>query len=207
MSNRIEKLEAPAIPFSYAEYDLSLQNQKDNVFRLFFNRLTSLLSNLLSIDNGGKFLYFPYAQFYCATGQTLAAINTAQAVGYDTIQFSNGVDLVANTDITFSVAGMYQIDVILQLRNSGGANAVIFVWLEVDGVAVPYSANEYIMRGVVNSQIASFSSVISVPTEGVVRVMWASNNIDVFLLKEDPTALHPGVPCVEVSVTFLSNAP
>jgi hypothetical protein len=207
MSNRIEKLEPPAIPFSYGEYDLSLQNQKDNVFRLFFNRLVSLLSSLLSIDNGGKFLYFPYARFYCAAGQTLALADTAYPVGYNTVEFSNGITLVDDTKITFAVAGIYKINGILQLKNSSGTLTTVFVWLEKNGTKIDYSTHEYQMQGVVTSQIAHSMNLVQVEATDEIEVMWAATTTDVFLLKDDPTTLHPGVPCAEVAVHFVSNLP
>lgn len=207
MANKIEQLEPPAIPFSLGDYDLGLQNQKDNVFRLFFNRLTALLSSLLSVNNGGKFLYFPYAQFYCAAGQTLALANTAYPVGYNTVEFSNGITLVDDTEITFAVAGIYKIDAILQLKNSSGTAATVFVWLEKNGTKIDYSTHEYLMQGVVTSQVAHSMSLVQVSATDEIEVMWAATTADVFLLKDDPTALHPGVPCVEVSVHFVSNAP
>lgn len=205
MTNLIQKLEPPALPLPTTEYSPAFHNQKDNVFRLFFNRLTSLLGSVLSTSNGGRFLYFPHAQFYCSAGQTLESPNTAYPVGYNTIEFSNGITLVDNTKITFSISGIYKVDGTLQLKNSSGTAAVVFVWLELNAAKIDYSAHEYQMQGVVSSQLAKSTSIVEVQGGDELRLMWAANTTDVFLLKDDPTALHPGVPCAEVAVHFVSN--
>ena len=205
MANRLEKVPSPVLPLGPASFTRQYFDQFLNVLRLFFNRFVNVFDNLTSIDNGGRFLYFPYAQFYCAAGQTLALANTAYPVGYNTVEFSNAITLVDDTKITFALAGIYKIDGILQLKNSSGTTGTVFVWLEKNGTKIDYSTHEYLMRGVVNSQVAHSMSIVEVAATDEIRLMWAATTTDIFLLKDDPTTLHPGVPCAEVAIHFVSN--
>jgi hypothetical protein len=49
MSSRfINKVAPPALPLARADYDRSYQDQLNNVFRLYFDQLNSVVSNLQS---------------------------------------------------------------------------------------------------------------------------------------------------------------
>ena len=68
MANAVESIEPPALPLAGYGYDRSKQDQTNNILRLFFNRLTNIIRNLLSVsDNGGRLLYFPRGTFLKTT--------------------------------------------------------------------------------------------------------------------------------------------
>ena len=60
-SNEIEKTEPPALPYPEPGYSPSFFQQFNNVLRLYFNRLTSSVNQLLSTDDGSEF-------YTCLTG-------------------------------------------------------------------------------------------------------------------------------------------
>ena len=64
-------------------------DQKDNVFRLFFNRVVAVLNALLTTDDGGKFIYMPRGLFYSTTAQTAAATNTGYPVEFENTYIGN----------------------------------------------------------------------------------------------------------------------
>ena len=117
MANEIERAEPPALPLAPEEYYRSYMDQNSNVLRLFFNRLVGSVNNLLSVDEGGKFLYMPRGSFYSTQDQSAAAVDTGYAVTFNNTSYNSGVTLSNNSrikvtagpDICRAPAGALQI--------------------------------------------------------------------------------------------------
>jgi hypothetical protein len=125
MANNIQKIEPPALPLAPGMYDQGYQDQSNNVLRLFFNRLISMLRNVLSTDDGGKFLYFPRGSFYSTTNQTAAATSTGYPVEFENTYLGNGVSIegVDATRLTVSADGVYNFQVTLGIQHTNASDA------------------------------------------------------------------------------------
>jgi hypothetical protein len=79
-----------------------------------------------------------YAAYYDLTDQTAVA-NTPTAIKFNTSYLSNGI-AVSNdgsgnpTKITFTNAGLYNLNVNVQLANSAAADCLVRFWQKLDGV-------------------------------------------------------------------------
>ena len=101
--NQLRPTVAPRLPSSPNPPDALYLDQLNNVLRLYFNQIDSLLGSLAG-GRGGRFLDIPYGAFQDTTTQTAPA-NTAQVMRLNTTDFTNGVSLASQTaSFTASIA-------------------------------------------------------------------------------------------------------
>ena len=206
MANQIDRPEPPAIPLPPAAYDRPYMDQKDNVFRLFFNRLISTLNALLSTDDGGKFLYMPRGLFYSTTNQTAAAVDTGYPVEFENTYLGNGVSIAGadDTQITVSADGVYNFQVTLQTAHTNSSDVTITTWINKSGTDVPYGGQVQTVKG--NATRALYWNFsIDLLADDYIEMYWATDDTALSLYTEAATSLHPGVPSTIVAVSFVSN--
>src|SRR5210317_836977 len=140
MANEIGKTEPPALPYPEAQYSSSFFQQFNNVLRLYFNRLTNSVNQLLSTDDGGKVLYMPRGLFYSTTNQAAAATNTGYPVEFENTYIGNGVSIegVDKTRITVSADGVYNFQVTLTIAHTNSSDATVWTWINKNGTDVTY---------------------------------------------------------------------
>ena len=205
MANELDRPEPPAIPLASAGYARANMDQKDNVFRLFFNRLTSTLGALLSPDVGGKFLYMPYGVFYSTVDQTAAVANTAYAVTFNSTTASSTVNVVSSSRITVDNTGVYHVKATLQLESTSGSTKTASLWLAKNGSNVAYSAHEYVVSGSGKKDVANWNGSVALAADDYIEVFWATNDTNLELHTRAAAAPAPAVASASIAVTFVSN--
>ena len=206
MANELNRVEPPALPFAPEEYDRPYQDQSNNVLRLFFNRLVGMIREVISTDDGGKFLYFPRGLFYSTTDQTAAATGTGYPVEFENTYLGNGVSIGGASDsrITVSADGVYNFQVTLQTDHIGGSDATITTWINKNGTDLPYGGQQQTVKG--NSIHAVFWNFLIDLTAGqYIEMYWATNDTNLSLDTQTATSPHPGIPSAVVAVSFVSN--
>lgn len=206
MANNIQKIEPPALPLAPGMYDQGYQDQSNNVLRLFFNRLISMLRNVLSTDDGGKFLYFPRGLFYSTTNQTAAATSTGYPVEFETTYIGNGVSIggVDNTRITVSADGVYNFQVTLGMQHTNASEVIVWTWINKNGTDVPYGGRKQSVKGNEDKTLY-WNFGIDLTAGQYIEMYWATDDTDLSLHTEAATSPHPGVPSAIVAVSFVSN--
>lgn len=71
----------------------------------------------------------------------VSSSTSSQAIGLDTTVYSNDVSISADTQITFTKAGLYNIQFSLQFLNYTSAEDNVVVWIRLNGVDVAQSAS------------------------------------------------------------------
>jgi len=206
MANEIDNVEPPALPLPTEEYDRPAADQSNNVLRLFFNRLASIVNTLLSTDDGGKYLYMPRGLFYSTVDQTAALANTGYAVEFENTYIGNGVSIAGadNTRITASSDGVYNFQVTLQLEHNNSSAAILWTWINKNGTDQPYGGQKNILKG--NDDIAvHWNFSIDLTAGQYIEMYWATDDTQLNLHTEAATAPHPGLPSAVVAVSFVSN--
>ena len=205
MANKLTRPEPPALPLAPDRYERPYVDQTNNVFRLFFNRLVATLSSLFSVDNGGKFLYFPRGVFYSTSDQTAALASTGYLVTFNQTSVAYGVSIVSNTQITATDPGTYKFDVTLQYEHNNANNVTVWVWSAKNGVDVPYSGHKFSVAGN-NDGVLHWGFEIALAGGDYVEIYWATSDTDLNLHTETATSPHPGMAAATASVSFNSNS-
>ena len=204
MANRIEQVVPPALPNPPSQYSASYNNQRTNVLRLFFNRITSLFNALLSINDGGKFLYFPRGLFYSTVNQDAAVINTGYPVGLENTYIGNGVSVQNGSQVTVSSDGVYNFQLTLQVEHTNASSCTLWVWINKNGVDVEYGGQEHTMQGN-DLQVVHWNFSIDLLAGQYIEMYWATDDTTLQVHTHPPATPHPGVPSAVMAVSFVSN--
>jgi hypothetical protein len=204
MANRIERPQPPALPQAPGAYQIQYVNQFNSVLRLFFRRLTSTLDELLSVADGGRYLYMPRGLFYSTTDQTAAATSTGYPVEFENTYIGSGVSIVGGTRATVTSAGVYNFQVTLTTQHTNAASVTVWAWINKDGTDIPYGAQKQTVKG--NGDQAMYWNFSIDLLEGqYIEMYWATDDTDLSLHTETATSLHSGIPSAVVAVSFVSN--
>jgi hypothetical protein len=204
MANELERPAPPALPLATETYDRPFMDQNSNVLRLFFTRLINAFDNLVSTDNGGKFLYSPVGTFYSTQDQSAAVVNTGYAVTFNNTVLNSGVTLSNNSRINVTDAGVYQFNVTLQLEHNNASDAQVTIYEEKNGSAVAYSGHEFHIKGN-DYDVLNWEFMVSLAASDYIEIYWATDDTGVNLHTEAASSPHPGVPSASIDVTFVSN--
>lgn len=205
----LDNVKAPRLPAAPVEYAQRYGDDLTNILRLYFNRLDNLFGALLTTE-GGKFLNLPFGAFQDNTTQTIATINTAQAVTFNTTDLSNGVALGSPTSrIVITNPGRYNFQFSAQLDKASGSAANIWIWPKINGVNVPDSASKVAIQGTTAETVPAWNWVLEMNANDYFQLYWLTDDTNV-QLKHDAgfgTAPNdvPAIPSVILTVTFVSS--
>jgi hypothetical protein len=143
-----------------------------------------------------------YGSFYDTTSQTAAAINTAYAMTFNTVDLSVGVTRGTPTSrIYVDRPNVYNVQFSAQVDKTSGGTALVWVWLRKNGVNVPDSAGQIRIQGNDSEILAAWNYVIQLNAGDYIELMWEVDDTSVILLAEAASAVHPSVPSVILTVT------
>lgn len=143
-----------------------------------------------------------YGSFYDTTSQTAAAINTAYAMTFNTVDLSVGVTRGTPTSrIYVDTLNVYNVQFSAQVDKTAGGVGLVWVWLRKNGVNVPDSAGQIRIQGNNAEILAAWNYVIELNAGDYIELMWEVDDTSVILLAEAASAVHPSVPSVILTVT------
>jgi hypothetical protein len=213
MSNVKQQLEIPATPplgASGIAYSQDVQNQNNNLLRLFFTKLVNSIQSL-SGPRGGKYLNIPYGAFQDTTDQTAASANTAYAMTLNTTDYANGVSIASSSRITVTDAGIWNLQWSGQFENSDSQIHDVRVWLKINGTVVTGSTG-YISipnshGGVHGHLIAGWNYFVSLNATDYVEIWWETSNTAVSIQHYVAAGSYPSTASLIATMTFVSNLP
>jgi hypothetical protein len=143
-----------------------------------------------------------YGSFYDTTSQTAAAINTAYAMTFNTVDLSVGVTRGTPTSrIYVDRPNVYNVQFSAQVDKTSGGVGLVWIWLRKNGVNVPDSAGQIRIQGNDSEILAAWNYVIQLNAGDYIELMWEVDDTSVILLAEAASAVHPSVPSVILTVT------
>jgi hypothetical protein len=179
-------------------------------FRVYFNEIDNFLSNI-SGPYGGDYLTFSYGSFYDTTDQTAANTTTAYAVSFNSTDISQQVSIASSSQITFDVAGTYNIQFSIQLSNSTNDTQDVDIWFRLNGSNIANSNSRYGLparksSGDPSHTIAVVNFLIAVAVGDYVQIMWRPSDTGVKIEYHSTSATpdRPAVPSAIVTVTRVS---
>jgi len=208
----INQVASPNLPLAPIEYDRQYADQLNNVLRLYFNRLDSILDQLKT-SSGGAGVRLPYGAFSDFTSQT-ATVNTATLMLLDTTDFSNAVTLVTGSKLTVANAGIYNLQFSVQLQNLDNAPQDVFIWLKQNGTDIVGSTGKVGMparksAGVPFHDIKGWNYFLSMNAGDYVQIYWSTTNaavtIETYAASGTPT--KPSTASIVATLSFVSALP
>jgi hypothetical protein len=216
MANVKQQLDNPALPslgLSGAVYSQDVQNQNNGILRLFFTKVVNVLGSLIG-PRGTKFLNAPHGAFQDSTDQTAANTTTAYAVTFNATDFSNGVTMVSNSQITVADSGIWNLQFSLQYKNTSNDGQDVDIWFRKNGTNIANSNSRFHLparkaAGDPSHLIAALNFFVSLVDNDYVEIMWRTTSTTVSLEHFDTSTspTRPAVPSAIATMTFVSNLP
>lgn len=206
MHTLLQKIAPPSLPLAGQEYTANYQDQLNNVLRLYFNQLNTLISSIIG-TNGGQYIECPNGLFFSTNDQTFAAPNTGYPVEFNQTYLHNAIDLVSNSRIVIQIAGIYNFQYTAQLRGTNASSKSIWVWIRRNGVDIGYSTRSY--TSTLNNEYKNidWNFNIDMASGDYLEMVIAADDTSVQLEAELPTPPHPGMASSVLTINFVSPLP
>jgi hypothetical protein len=215
--NIINPPPSPRLPDPTGQYDGRYMEQLLNVFRLYFNRLSGVLSVLFG-PNGGAELQAPHAMLMSDQDQANPNTTLANNLKFDTPVILQGIEVKGtnNEQIWFDKAGQYLVSFSLQVTNRSNADQVFEVWAGFNGSNYPLSNTRYdipprksstIWSHIVPAVTGIFT--VSNPSTDYLTIKWWASSTEVFLehYAAQTTPTRPEIPSIIMTINFVSRLP
>ena len=126
-----------------------------------------------------------YAQYQDDLSQPLGAVNVGQPVKFRTMDFSNGVTVNSDTEITIANTGIYNLQFSFQFQNVDSQEHDVTVWLRKNGSDVAGSAGFVAVvsshGGVPGHCIPSWNYLLDAVGGDFYELYWSATSLDVTL--------------------------
>jgi hypothetical protein len=139
--------------------------------------------------------------FSSTTTQIAGGVLTENVVSLENTLIANGIS-VSGTDfsrIDFSVDGYYALNFSIQLDYiTGSGQKDFFVYLLLNGNAIPNSTTRYVVQGNVRYEVVSLDFLLDISGGDFIQIAYAVEDVDVVLLYENAPvgAVYPDIPSV-----------
>lgn len=198
----------PNLPLSPLQFDSRYQEGLNNVLRLYFNRLSGTLQNILGPD-GGQYIDVPNGLFFNTADQTFAATNTAYPVVFNATYLNNAVALQTGSTsrIAVSVSGVYNFQYSGQVKTTSAADKNLYLWISRNNINIGYSTHAYTFHDNDHYQEISWNFNIDLAAGEYIELRIASSSTAIRLDAEAATSPHPGIPSGVLAVNFIAPLP
>ena len=171
---------------------------------MFFAVSNTLWEELQGFGRSVPILH--YGAFSDTTTQTIASIDTAYAMTFNTTDSSNGVSIGSPTSrLVVNEQGVYNVQFSAQLDKASGAAATVHIWLRKNGTNVPNTASKVVIQGTAAELVAAWNFIIQLEPTNYVELMWAADDTNVVLLAASATSVWPAIPSVICTITQVNN--
>jgi hypothetical protein len=143
-----------------------------------------------------------YGSFYDTTTQTATAINTPEAVTFNTTDVSNGVYIGSPTSrIYVDEHSIYNFLFSIQLDKTSGGSGIFWVWPRINGVDVPDSNSQIQIQGNNAEQLVTVGYFFDLKAGDYVEIMFAVNDTTVRMDYFPASAFYPAIPSIILTVS------
>ena len=145
---------------------------------------------------------FDYAAYSSDAIQTATVINTAYAITWNTVEFEHGLAIGSPISrIVASNAGLYSFSVTLQLKSTNASTKTMFVWIRKNGTDIARTRLDQSNNINTGSNVLSFSlSDVSLQVSDYVEIMWAVDDLALFLQADSAFAFAPANQSAVISI-------
>lgn len=147
-----------------------------------------------------------YGAFVDTTDQLLGAVNTPQAVTFNTTQVSRGVTVGSPTSrIIVDKTGVYNFQFSLQVDKTAGGKASIWIWPRVNGADIAASASVVTIKDNDSESVPAWNFVLPLVANDYFELMWESDSTDLLLESIAARTGPPARPLVPSAILTVTN--
>lgn len=148
---------------------------------------------------GGALAY--WGSFWDTTTQTVAVINTPQAITINTADAANnGVSVVSSSRVTFANAGVYSLTFSIQFTNTSTANGSTQIWLRKNGTNLADTNSHYDVPdkqgSAYSSEVFTVNFVLQLAASDYIQVYWQTATTSVQLETIAASGGYPRTPSI-----------
>lgn len=138
--------------------------------------------------------------FYDSTTQVLAG-GASGSMTFNSINISDGISVVANSRLTVTQPGTYNIQFSSQFVPTG-PGADVYIWLRKNGTNVPYSNTAFHMQNSNEAYVAAWNFVETLIAGQYVELVWyPSTTVSMSAFPASPSNGNVAIPSVIATVT------
>lgn len=213
--NFINSPPPPRLPDATPQYQAGIATGLINVLRLYFNRLSGVLSALFG-TNGAAELQAPHAMLMSDEDQGNPDITLTNRLSYNQPVITQGIEVRNTDEIWFEKPGQYLVTFTLQVSNRSNAVQEFEVWAGFNGQDYPLSLRRFDVPARKDAStwghaVPAVSGIFTVsdPTNDYLTIRWWASSTDVFLehYAAGVTPTRPEIPSVILTINFVSRLP
>jgi len=147
-----------------------------------------------------------YGFFRGTTPQLNPVANAINLVALNVTGPANGISISGGNSLVVANAGTYTKLFTMNVNKTSGGASTISVWLRLDGVDLPGSAQDLILTGALDTIFVSGNYTLDMPAGSNIQMCWSSADVTMQLL-ELPARVGPIRPSgdsVKVTLTRIS---
>ena len=204
----LSQVTAPNLPLATDQYDRRYIDQLNNVLRLYFNQLDKILGQLTASTQAAT-INVPYLALQDTVSHTVTA-NTANAMTFNTVDYSNSCSLVSSSQLKVTYAGIYNLQFSTQFQNTDTQEHDLNIWLRKNGTDIAGSAgfvsviNKH--GGVNGHAVVGWNFYVSLAANDYIQLYWSTTNaavtIQAYAAGVSPT--RPSTASNVATLTFVS---
>ena len=153
-----------------------------------FENIISVVSTIINANLGS---------FIRTSDQTVAVADTAYAVEYDTVEESNNIEVVSNSQLTVGRTGTYLIDYSLSLALNIGT---FYSWIRVNGVDVDNTGIKHVAVANGEQVVLQQNLRYNLAIDDYIEIMYASSITSNVINYDAATAFSPASPASRVTI-------
>lgn len=164
-----------------------------------------ITSGDLNITSGDIYYNCNYASYYSTNLQPNYDPSVALPVEFNVLRGKHGISLQVESPskFVFTKAGLYNIQVEMQVTKSDAGTDYFETWLAVNGNAVSWTNKRVPLSAADTITTVTSSYIVSVTDSDYVEVMWGSSDVDMYLITLDSidTTMGIAVPSAVINIT------
>lgn len=215
MTTQLETPQPPRLPDYPPAYNVGVMTTVNNVLRLYFNRLSGVLSALLGPD-GGVYVQNPHAMLMSDQDQANASITGFNQLSFNQPVIQQGIEVRNTDEIWFDQPGQYLVTFSLQVTNRSNAAQEFEVWAGYNGTNYPLSNTRFDIPArksvdVWSHIVPAISGIFTVTNPDIeyLTIKWWASSTDVFLehYPAGASPTRPEISSVIMTINFVSRLP
>lgn len=206
----LNQVAAPNLPLAPMEYNRQYVDQLNNVLRLYFNRLDSILTQLqVSGDIDPGLINNPNGLFFNTADQTLAAVDTGYPITFNQTYLNNEVALQSGSTskIEVGVSGVYNFQLSAQLKSTNSSSKDVQIWIKRNTTTIGYSSHRYTIEGSDNHMNVNWNFDIDLAADEYIEMYWGADDTNVTMEAIPAASPYPAVASAVMAVNYVARLP